>query len=175
MGPDKKSMQITSVDGPGERVLSLSGRIGSAQVPELGALLLAAVDRADGDVLIDTHRVTAFDDSDLVALTTARKRAKFRRNRIVVLDGENGVVAAGLRRSGMHIRMPVCPDAATASGHLAADRAARAARAARARLTMRLGLPQARDPAQRNEHGHGKTDLVPPRSGMVVRRRTPDA
>jgi anti-anti-sigma regulatory factor len=136
MGPDTNSMQITSLEGPDEEVLTLSGKIGRAQVPELRARLLEAVDHAGAVVLIDTHQVTAFDDAALVALTAARKRSRFLRHRIVVVDGEHSVVAASLRRNGMHVRMPVFPDVATASRSLAADREARA------RLTLRELLPE---------------------------------
>jgi anti-anti-sigma regulatory factor len=126
MGPDKNLMQITTLDIPRELVLAVSGRVGPAQMPELRTRLVDAIDRTDGDVLIDTHHVTAFDDTALVALTAARKRAKFLRHRIAILDAEDSPVALSLRRTGMHIRLPVYPDAATAAHHLAADRAARA-------------------------------------------------
>jgi anti-anti-sigma factor len=137
MGPGSDSMQITTLERPGVRVLTLSGQVGHAKVPQLRDALLDAVDRADTDVLIDTHQITAFDDAALVALTAARKRAKFLRHRVAVLDGEHSTVALSLRRNGMHIRMPVYPDLETASRHLAADREARA------RLTLRPDSPPA--------------------------------
>lgn len=126
MGPELNSMQLTTLDIPHEHVLALSGRIGAAQMPELRARLVDAVNRTDGDILIDAHQVTAFDDTALIALTAARKRAKSLRHRILILDRAEGHVARSLRRTGMHTRIPVHPDAATATHHLAADRAARA-------------------------------------------------
>lgn len=136
MGSELNSMQLTTqlttLDIPHEYVLALSGRIGAAQMPELRARLVDVVNRTDGDILIDTHEVTAFDDTALIALTAARKRAKFLRHRILILDRSEGHVARSLRRTGMHIRIPVYPDAAAAAQHLAADREARA------RLTLAL-------------------------------------
>jgi anti-anti-sigma regulatory factor len=140
VGPDQNSMQITTADGPGDRVITLSGDIGRDQVAQLRSRLLDGVERADADVLIDTHQVSAFDDAALAALTSARKRSRFLRHRIVVLAGEDGAVAISLRRNGMHIRMPVFPDAATASRHLAADRETRH------RLTLRQATAPASEP-----------------------------
>lgn len=137
MGPDNHSMQITTLDGPDARVLSLSGQIGPEQVTQLQDSLLKAVDSAGTDVLIDTHQVSAWDDAALVALTAARKRSKFLRHRVAILDGENSSVMLSLRRNGMHIRMPVYPDLEAASRHLAADREARA------RLTLQQDAPAA--------------------------------
>ena len=137
MGPDNHSMRITTLDRPDARVLTVSGPIGPDQVSRLQESLLEAVDGAGTDVLIDTHQVSAFDDAALVALTAARKRSKFLRHRVAILDGENSIVTLSLRRNGMHIRMPVYPDLETASRHLAADREARA------RLTLQQDAPAA--------------------------------
>lgn len=157
MGPELNSMRLTTLDIPPECVLALSGRIGPAQMPELRALLVDAVDRTDGDILIDTHDVTAFDDVVLVALVAARGRAKFRRHRILVLDAVDGLVARSLRRTGLDIRIPVYPDAATAARHLAADRAVRA------RLTM------SRVPASGPEPARGTTPMIHSDRGGIPR------
>lgn len=158
MGPEPSPMQLVTLDVPHEYVLSLSGTVGPAQVPELRALLVDAVNRTDGDILIDTHHVTAFDDTALVALTAARKRAKYLRHRILVLDSADGCVARSLRRTGMYLRMPAYPDAATAAQHLAADRQART------RLTLNIDPPSnpvpAQDAAAEAAPDHGRVALA---------------
>jgi anti-anti-sigma regulatory factor len=162
MGPELNPMQLTTLDIPHEYVLALSGHIGPAQMPELRARLVDAVTRTEGDVLIDTRQVTAFDDTALVALTAARKRAKFLRHQILILDSADGHVARSLRRAGMHIRMPAFPDAATAAQHLAADRDARA------RLTLNRARPRAPEPV-RGEPGRSTTAAIPPDRAAVPR------
>ena len=156
MGPELNAMLLVTLDIPPEYVLSLSGDVGPAQVPQLRARLVEAVNRADSDILIDTHHVTAFDDAALAALTAARKRARFLRHRILILDAADGHVARSLCRAGMHIRMPAYPDAATAAQHLAADREARA------RLTLTQKEPSGLDPAR------GAAPVAPPDHGRVT-------
>jgi hypothetical protein len=57
--------------------------------------------------------------------------------RIAVLHDHDGVLAAGLRRTGLHFRFPVHPDAAAAAQALAAERDARAERSLAARPARR--------------------------------------
>jgi len=120
-------MELHRNDNQTEHVLTVSGSIGAAELPELRTRLLEAIDGGDFDVLLDAREVSAFDDAALPALTAGRSRAKYRRRRLVVLDGEGGAVSASLRRSGLRFRFPVYADASAAHGGLAADRAALAA------------------------------------------------
>lgn len=110
-------------DYPEPTVLRLTGDLGATTTEDLQNRLTDAVDRAPGDLYLDVHEVTGCTDQALTALTAARSRAKRRRTRLVVLDREDGVVASSLRRTGRHFRMPIHPDAASASEALAAERA----------------------------------------------------
>jgi anti-anti-sigma regulatory factor len=116
-------MELHRNDNQTEHVLTASGTIGVADLPELRTRLLEAIDDGDFDLLMDARQVSAFDDAALPALTAARSRAKYRRRRLVVLDGEGGAVSASLRRSGLRFRFPVYPDASAAWEGLAAQRA----------------------------------------------------
>jgi anti-anti-sigma regulatory factor len=120
-------MELRRNDNQTEHVLSASGTIGAAELPELRTRLLEAID-GDDDLLLDARQVSAFDDAALPALTAARSRAKHLRRRLVVLDAPSGAVNASLRRSGLLFRFPVYPDASAARDGLAADRADLAAR-----------------------------------------------
>ena len=120
-------MELRRNDNQTEHVLSASGTIGAAELPELRIRLLEAID-GDDDLLLDARQVSAFDDAALPALTAARSRAKHLRRRLVVLDAPSGAVNASLRRSGLLFRFPVYPDASAARDGLAADRADLAAR-----------------------------------------------
>jgi anti-anti-sigma regulatory factor len=120
-------MELRRDDNQTEHVLTASGTVGAAEVPELRTRLLEAID-GDDDLLLDARQVSAFDDAALPALTAARSRAKHLRRRLVVLDAPSGAVNASLRRSGLLFRFPVYPDASAARDGLAADRADLAAR-----------------------------------------------
>jgi anti-anti-sigma regulatory factor len=120
-------MELRRNDNQTEHVLTASGTIGAAELPELRTRLLEAID-GDDDLLLDARQVSAFDDAALPALTAARSRAKHLRRRLVVLDAPSGAVNASLRRSGLLFRFPVYPDASAARDGLAADRADLAAR-----------------------------------------------
>jgi anti-anti-sigma regulatory factor len=111
-----------------DRVLVLDGEFGAAELPELRRRLVDALEGSDGDLLIDAHQVTAFEDGAMAALTTARSWAKYHGCRVVFLGDRDGAMAAALRRTGRQFRFPVYPDACTASTRLAADRARRAGR-----------------------------------------------
>jgi anti-anti-sigma regulatory factor len=116
-------MELHRNDNQTEHVLTASGTIGVAELPELRVRLLEAIDGGDFDLLLDARQVSAFDDAALPALTAGRSRAKYLRRRLVVLDGEGGAVSASLRRSGLRFRFPVYADASAAQEGLAADRA----------------------------------------------------
>jgi hypothetical protein len=92
-------------------VLTASGTIGVAELPELRTRLPRGDDGGDFDLLLDARQVSAFDDVALPALTAGRSRAKYVRRHLVVLDGEGGPVSASLRRSGLRFRFPVYADA----------------------------------------------------------------
>jgi anti-anti-sigma regulatory factor len=119
-------MELHRNDNQTEHVLTASGTIGAAQLPELRTRLLEAIGRGGlaFDLLLDARQVSAFDDAALPALTAGRSRAKYLRRHIVVLDDEGGAVNASLRRSGLRLRFPVYADASAAHNGLAADRAA---------------------------------------------------
>jgi anti-anti-sigma regulatory factor len=116
-------MELHRNDTQTEHVLTASGAIGAAQLPELRARLLEAIDGGDFDLLLDARQVSAFDDAALPALTAGRSRAKYVRRHLVVLDGEGGAVSASLRRSGLRFRFPVHADASAAHEGLATGRA----------------------------------------------------
>jgi anti-anti-sigma regulatory factor len=118
-------MELHRNDNQTEHVLTASGTIGAAQLPELRTRLLEAIghDGLDFDLLLDARLVSAFDDAALPALTAGRSRAKYLRRHLVVLDGEVGAVSASLRRSGLRFRFPVYPDPSAAQEGLAAQRA----------------------------------------------------
>jgi anti-anti-sigma regulatory factor len=116
-------MKLHRNDNQTEHVLTASGTIGAAELPELRTRLLEAIDDADVDLLLDARQVSAFDDAALPALTAGRSRAKYRRRHLVVLDDEGGALSASLRRSGLRFRFPVYPDASAAHQGLAQQRA----------------------------------------------------
>jgi anti-anti-sigma regulatory factor len=116
-------MELHRNDNQAEHVLTASGTIAAADLPELRTRLLEAMDGGDFDVLLDARQVSAFDDAALPALTAGRSRAKHLRRHLVVLEGEGGAVNASLRRSGLRFRFPVYPDASAAHQGLAAQRA----------------------------------------------------
>jgi len=116
-------MELHRNDNQSEHVLTASGTIGTAELPELRSRLLEAIDDGDVDLLLDARQVSAFDDAALPALTAGRSRAKYRRRHLVILDGDGGAVSASLRRSGLRFRFPVYPDASAAHQGLAAQRA----------------------------------------------------
>lgn len=115
-------MELQRNDTRTEHVLTASGSIGGAELPELRARLLEAIEGGEFDLLLDARQVSAFDDAALPALTAGRSRAKYLRRRLVVLDGEGGAVSTSLRRSGLSFRFPVYADADAAERGLAADR-----------------------------------------------------
>lgn len=116
-------MELHRNDNQTEHVLTASGTIGVAELPELRTRLLEAIDGGGFDLLLDARQVSAFDDAALPALTAGRSRAKYLRRRLVVLDSEGGAVSASLRRSGLRFRFPVYTDASAAQEGLAAERA----------------------------------------------------
>jgi len=116
-------MELHRNDNPTEHVLTASGVIGAAELPELRAGLLEAIGGDGVDVLLDARQVSAFDDAALPALTAARSRAKYVGRRIVVVDGDGGAVSASLRRSGLRFRFPVYADVSAAQDGLSSERA----------------------------------------------------
>ena len=116
-------MQLHRNDNQTEHVLTASGTIGAAELPELRTRLLEAIDDGDFDLLLDARQVSAFDDAALPALTAARSRAKYVGRRIVVVDGDGGAVSASLRRSGLRFRFPVYADVSAAQDGLSSERA----------------------------------------------------
>ncbi len=149
-------MQLHRNDNETEHVLTASGVIGAAELPELRDRLVEAFAGGETDVLLDAHEVSAFDDAALPALTAARSRAKFIRRHLVVLDGEDGAVRASLRRSGLRFRFPVYADAAAAHEGLAADRAELDARGL-GRAAASQGRPgRPRPVASSALRGHGQ-------------------
>jgi anti-anti-sigma regulatory factor len=135
-------MELHRNDNQTEHVLTASGTIGVAELPELRTRLLEAIGSGglDFDLLLDARQVSAFDDAALPALTAGRSRAKHLRRHLVVLDGEEGAVSASLRRSGLLFRFPVYADASAAREGLAAQRADLAAHA--------FGRPAVPEPPQ---------------------------
>jgi anti-anti-sigma regulatory factor len=116
-------MELHRNDNQTEHVLTASGVIGAAELPELRAVLLEAIGGGGVDVLLDARQVSAFDDAALPALTAARSRAKYVGRRIVVVDGDGGAVSASLRRSGLRFRFPVYVDVSAAQDGLSSERA----------------------------------------------------
>jgi anti-anti-sigma regulatory factor len=122
-------MELHRNDNQTEHVLTASGTIGVADLPELRTRLLEAIGQRelDFDLLLDARQVSAFDDAALPALTAGRSRAKYLRRHLVVLDSDGGAVSNSLRRSGLRFRFPVYADADAAREGLVADRTALAA------------------------------------------------
>lgn len=121
-------MKLRSSTHEDERIVVVEGAVGAAEVAELRAELLRAVEDEGGhDVLVDVHGVPSFEDEALAALTAARSHAKSSRHRVVVLDAQDGATARSLRRTGHVFRFPVHPDAVSARAALAADRSSLAA------------------------------------------------
>jgi len=137
-------MELHRNDNQTEHVLTASGAIGVAELPELRTRLLEAIGRGglDFDLLLDARQVSAFDDAALPALTAGRSRAKYARRPLVILDGEGGAVSASLRRSGLRFRFPVYADASAAHQGLAAERAHLAAHS-----FGRMAVSEPRQPA----------------------------
>ena len=118
-------MELHRNDNQTEHVLTASGTIGAADLPQLRTRLLEAIGGGgqDFDLLLDARQVLAFDDAALPALTAGRSRAKYVRRHLLVLDGDGGALSASLRRSGLRFRFPVYPDASAAHEGLATERA----------------------------------------------------
>ena len=112
-------MDITPLD-PSTDVVTLSGDVGPADLDPLRQALVAAVDlvRPGGDLLVDAHGVTAFDDDALPAFVAARSRAKWNRMSVACLCDEGSAMERALRRSGHLPRITVHPDSDTARGVL---------------------------------------------------------
>lgn len=125
-------MEITETD-PTHGVITLSGSVDQDDGLRLRRALMAALDGAGVDLLVDAREVTSFDDTALGALTAARTRAKWHRRGLVVLDAQGGPVETTLRRSGHLQRIPVYPDVSTARAALAQQHSVRA------RLTLIAG------------------------------------
>ncbi|PPK93521.1 anti-anti-sigma regulatory factor [Kineococcus xinjiangensis] len=103
------------------RVLVVSGEVGADDVIDLREGLEQAAEEG-GDVLLDAHGVTRFDDAARAALVSGRSRAKFHGNRLMVLDSPDGRVRASLLSWGLQTRIPTYDDAE----HAVSDGAARA-------------------------------------------------
>jgi anti-anti-sigma regulatory factor len=117
-------MLIHRADTPDEHVLVVAGDVGPAQTHELRSHLLHALAAGASDLMFDARQVTRFEDVALSALTATRSRAKFQRNRFVVLDHHAGPVNTSLRRSGLNFRIDVFPDVTVAHQSIADHRAA---------------------------------------------------
>ncbi|WP_432572920.1 phospholipase D-like domain-containing protein [Kineococcus sp. SYSU DK005] len=121
--------------------VTVSGAVHDEDGPELGAALISALgDGRDGDVLLDAHSVTEFDDGALRAFAAVRTRAKHLHRGFAVLDEEDGATARSLRRSGHVFRITVHPDAGAARAALSEGRS---------RTAARNPLPPAAEPAHR--------------------------
>ena len=109
-------------------VLLVSGAVDTTSVPRLRARILALLAQQQGDVLLDMRQAGPVSDHLAVALTAARVRAEDGHQYVVVIDDPDGATASGLRRKGLHTRIPVhsCPAEAVAG--LREDRRARARR-----------------------------------------------
>jgi anti-anti-sigma regulatory factor len=120
-------MQLSSSDHGTESVLTVSGDVKAADVPELRIRILDLLNRNVGDVLLDMRRAARLDDLLITALTASRSRAKFLRHRLVVVAGDEDEdeIFHTLRRLGLLLRIPVFADLDRATVGLAADRAAR--------------------------------------------------
>lgn len=106
-----------------ESVLAVSGDV---DVPGLRSCILAVLDQNRGDVLLDMRQASPVSDDLMAALAAVRSHAKHLHHRIVVVDAPDGGTGEGLRRHGMHIRIPIYLDPACATAGLQADRDARA-------------------------------------------------
>jgi len=109
-----------------DSLLTVTGDVGTVDVPVLRGRILDALEANRGDVLLDMRQVRSVSDHLMAALSAARSRAKHLRHRVVVVDAATGVMTGGLRRRGMQFRIPVYPDPAAALAGLHADREARA-------------------------------------------------
>ncbi|WP_432482977.1 hypothetical protein [Kineococcus esterisolvens] len=109
--------------------VTVTGAVHDGDGAELGDVLRAALgDGSDGDVLLEAHGITEFDDGALQALASVRSRAKHLHRGFAVLDDRDGATARSLRRSGHIFRIPVHADADAARSAMSGDRARTAAR-----------------------------------------------
>jgi anti-anti-sigma regulatory factor len=115
-------MHISRADTATDAVLAVTGEVGPGDVQRLRTGLVDALDDGQRDLLLDARAVTGFDDAAFAAFVIGRSRAKSRQHRLVVLDAADGVVARGLRRTGLIFHFPVYPDSTAAELGLAADR-----------------------------------------------------
>lgn len=119
-------MNISALDSA---VVTLDGDISAADLDRLRTALVTAVDTvaSDGDLVVDAHGVTAFDDACLTAFVAARSRAKWNRRSLAVLAGVGSPLEASLRRSGHLARIAVHDDAPSARAVFETERARRRA------------------------------------------------
>jgi anti-anti-sigma factor len=80
--PDVAHISI-SVDAPGSLV-SVSGRLAAATVADLRAVLVAAADHGEGDLVVDLAGVEIVDASGLGVLVGAHRLASRRERRLVL-------------------------------------------------------------------------------------------
>jgi hypothetical protein len=129
MSPLPRSATVpTRIDPASIPVVRLAGDYGPLEAADLRQHLLAELERIDGDVFVDARGATGFSDAAMSALSAARVWAERNGYRMSVLDGEDGVVASRLRRTGRHFRLSVYPDARSACQGLSAARKSRAGR-----------------------------------------------
>ena len=80
--PDLSRITI-SVDGPGS-VVCVSGRLAAATVADLRAVLVAATETGEGDLVVDLAGVQIVDASGLGVLVGAHRLAARRERRLVL-------------------------------------------------------------------------------------------
>jgi anti-anti-sigma regulatory factor len=107
-------------------LLTVTGDVGTVDVPVLRGQMLDVLESNPGDVLLDMRKVRSVSDHLMAALTATRARAKYLRHRIAVIDEATGTTTGSLRRLGMQFRIPVYCDPESAVAGLRADREARA-------------------------------------------------
>jgi hypothetical protein len=150
-------MQIHVHVHDGHCLLSVSGTVGTVDVPRLRAEILAVLNEHDGDLLVDMRQAGRVSDHLPAALTAAATRAKDRDQYVVVIDDAQGATAAGLRRQRMHLKLSVYRDSADALSGLQGDRDAAARR--------RTGAgPTASDDVHASSRAPTHLSSVPPRT-----------
>jgi hypothetical protein len=132
-------MQIHLHVHDGHCVLSVSGSVGTVDVPGVRARMLAVLNEHDGDLLVDMRQAGPVSDHLAGALTAAYTRAKDSGRYVVVIDDARGATAACLRRQRMHMRIPMHRDSADALSGL------RGSRDAEARRCIGVGPPPSDD------------------------------
>lgn len=117
-----------------DALLTVTGDVGTVDVPTLRGLMVDAFEQSQGDLLLDVRKVPSVSDHLMTALTATRSLARRLRRRIVVIDDVTGATTGSLRRLGLQFQIPVYQDPAAALAGVRTDRAVRAGRVAAGRL-----------------------------------------